>query len=758
MKFGVRLKDSIYPEWQEQYLDYNALKNQLKQACNKEGGYTEKDESEFVERLDKELEKINSFHANTLHELEQRASDCDAHASNIDQYRESAPMRLQNLLDEINTIVDSVNRLSQFARLNYTGFLKIVKKHDKRVRYILRPMLVVRLNQCPFWKVDYDPLLIQLSRLYHFVRSGGEPSLGEFIDASTETTQTFIRKSTKFWVHPDNVVEVKTFILKHLPVLVYNAPSGSQDTHVDPSISSVYLDNAGFELYTRKVERDQGSETLRLRWYGSAEERREVFVERKRHAEEEDEMETKDRFPIKVKYLPAFLEGKYDVEHQVAKLRRKATKSPEMIESFARLASEIQATICQKKLQPVLRTFYHRTAFQIPGDKRVRISLDSEVTLMREDTHLFPDDPTVRRPNGAWRRPDADVDFPFRELKDGAEINRFPFAVLEVKLATTEVPHWVNELVASNLVEEAPRFSKFAHGVATLFESRVQLLPFWLAQMEEVFQREQMERLARTQHQKAVAEEAQRKHRESYDHKRRPSQIEVVIDSSYVPSSRSKDKGKGKSVTIAEPEITEEPEDMMEVRQGEGAEELEPPGEPSETSTLLRRSAGYGSTNHDSLGDTQSNGKHGGSLGGLTKVFRRRHPHTGTPASVTLPPGVKVPKKVFTPIRVEPKVYFANERTFLSWMRFSLLLGSLSLGLFNSGDVIGRYAGLIYAIISLTSMIYSLGLYERRRDMIRKRDPGPYDDLVGPTVLCVALFASVLLNSYLKVSFKVRKP
>ncbi len=33
----------------------------------------------------------------------------------------------------------------------------------------------------------------------------------------------------------------------------------------------------------------------------------------------------------------------------------------------------------------VMRSFYNRTAFQLPGDARVRISLDTELTMVRED-------------------------------------------------------------------------------------------------------------------------------------------------------------------------------------------------------------------------------------------------------------------------------------------------------------------------------------------------------------------------------------
>ena len=45
---------------------------------------------------------------------------------------------------------------------------------------------------------------------------------------------------------------------------------------------------------------------------------------------------------------------------------------------------------------------------------------------------------------------------------------------------------------------------------------------------------------------------------------------------------------------------------------------------------------------------------------------------------------VPKPRPVVTPVKVEAKVWFANERTWISWLRASLLLGTLALALFNS--------------------------------------------------------------------------
>jgi SPX domain protein involved in polyphosphate accumulation len=58
-----------------------------------------------------------------------------------------------------------------------------------------------------------------------------------------------------------------------------------------------------------------------------------------------------------------------------------------------------------------MRTFYNRTAFQLPGDARVRISLDTELTMIREDNW----DGRVRTGNN-WRRTDIGIDWPFDQV------------------------------------------------------------------------------------------------------------------------------------------------------------------------------------------------------------------------------------------------------------------------------------------------------------------------------------------------------
>lgn len=53
---------------------------------------------------------------------------------------------------------------------------------------------------------------MKLSRLYDMVRTKGNPVKGDA--AAGGTQQNFIRQTTKYWVHPDNITELKLIILK----------------------------------------------------------------------------------------------------------------------------------------------------------------------------------------------------------------------------------------------------------------------------------------------------------------------------------------------------------------------------------------------------------------------------------------------------------------------------------------------------------------------------------------------------------------
>ncbi|KAG1905417.1 uncharacterized protein F5891DRAFT_1009253 [Suillus fuscotomentosus] len=118
----------------------------------------------------------------------------------------------------------------------------------------------------------------------------------------------------------------------------------------------------------------------------------------------------------------------------------------------------------------------------------------------------------------------------------------------------------------------------------------------------------------------------------------------------------------------------------------------------------------------------------------------------------SVPPQIRVPKKVATSLKIEGKVWFANERTWISWLNLAVLLGTLALALFNaSKDIVAQRFAYTYALISIGVLVYGFVIYQNRITMIRKRDPGHYDHIVGPVLISALLFFAVLANFVIRV-------
>jgi len=88
--------------------------------------------------------------------------------------------------------------------------------------------------------------------------------------------------------------------------------------------------------------------------------------------------------------------------------------------------------------------------------------------------------------------------------------------------------------------------------------------------------------------------------------------------------------------------------------------------------------------------------------------------------------------------KVDPKIFFANERTFLKWMNVSMWVAGISIGLSSIGGTSGgleSLSSLLFMAIAIVTVCYSMFQYGKRSLMIVKRSPGPYEDRWGPVVI-----------------------
>lgn len=717
--------------------------------------------------------------------------------------------RFLELEERLAIIIADVHDLALFTKLNYTGFHKIVKKHDKQTGRLLRKEFVQHyLTARPFYKENYDMLIVKLSKLFDLVRTRGNPVQG---DSSAGGSQSaFVRQTTKYWVHPDNIVPLKLVILKHLPVLVFNPDKEYQPE--DSAITSIYYDNEDLELYLGRLEKTEGAEAIRLRWYGGMD-NKQIFVERKTHREDwTGEKSVKARFPIKEENVNAFMRGEYRMDETFEALRKKGKKSDKEVDSMLQLANEVQYSILNRKLQPVMRSFYNRTAFQLPGDARVRISLDTELSLVREDNW-----DGRNRAGSNWRRMDIGIDYPFEQLRSD-DVERFPYGVLEVKLQTQmgqEPPAWVRELVASHLVEAVPKFSKFIHGCATLLSHRVDLVPFWLPQMDIDIRKaptRQLEITRPTTYPSDASTPTSKASDHPYHEPVSEDEFEGDDEHHGPDSGIVADPGHeaySLGLTVHDPKIKEIREERMQNIQKRQAElERQRLKNPDATSTVaagvLSAEQESMSLRRPSLSDQQSNKP--SALGrkeilststafdknyftkltpkNIKRLWRAKYSRDGaedgddeyeennshrqseyesraTPArdeeetrefvnSFHVAPG----KKVSIPIRIEPKVYFAAERTFLKWLELSVFVSALAVGMINyskQGDTIGLIVSGLFTVVSLLCIAYSGAIYVWRSLKIRKRESSNvYFDAYGPTILCGVILAVTIVNFVLR--------
>ena len=68
------------------------------------------------------------------------------------------------------------------------------------------------------------------------------------------------------------------------------------------------------------------------------------------------------------------------------------------------------------------------------------------------------------------------------------------------------------------------------------------------------------------------------------------------------------------------------------------------------------------------------------------------------------------------PVKVEPKVFFANERTFLAWLNMAVTLSSISIAIlaFADHNEFSQIYGFIILPVAIAFCIYALRTYVRR--------------------------------------------
>lgn len=384
--------------------------------------------------------------------------------------------------------------------------------------------------------------------------------------------------------------------------------------------------------------------------------------------------------------------------------KKKATQAE--VEDWETLVREMVQVVQAKQLVPTMRTQYMRTAFQIPFDATVRISLDTNLCMISERGY--------NTQGGAkWFRD------PDKPLADN-EITRFPHAVLEVKIelggANSEPPQWVTDLQNSGMLYEVHKFSKFIHGCATLLPEYVRSVPYWIddASIRDSIIRSGGGRiLVKEDSATGVGPGAN----EIYNH---------LLPFGNVKDPHLDAKGRTANTTA-----------LIESGADKGGEKSSDPM----ATTADKYYAHADVSDEEILFNATVQGCCEDTCAGWLFPFCSGYNED----DILAPTSVQ---------KIEPKIFFANERTFLHWLHAGVTLYTIAAGILAFASEIHSVSAHWYAMallpISLGFCLYALHLFLWRAEKIKTRIPGRWDDSRGPLILGSILAGVLFINFVMK--------
>jgi len=386
------------------------------------------------------------------------------------------------------------------------------------------------------------------------------------------------------------------------------------------------------------------------------------------------------------------------VEHFARDLRTDGVPGEE-IQAASATFEELYREIDAKQVEPKLRVVNKRVCFASPKEDSIRVVLNTGISMRLESPRDGPD----CFQEGRWHRN------PKKPLP-ASEITNFPHAVLEIRMRhepggeAPPPPAWVADLVSTGLLTHVHKFCKFMHGCAALLPEDVQTLPYWID--DETIQPS------------IVAPQALAKRAFAGD-----------------------DEGELKARNGA---------------RGKGARDV-PHGPANGMNIMANRS-------HSAIGEPLKAGKKPGKKNGYGTIPVHDEPG-GAPRIPLLTAPFARPVSWFSilccdmdsdqgkiPLKIEPKVFLANERTMLNWMEMAVTLATIAVGLLGftsewsqhtSGERYAHVVGMLLLPVAVVFCVYSLHTFHWRGKQIRYRESVLHDDR-GPLLLGMVLEATLV--------------
>ena len=137
------------------------------------------------------METVQEFTRRQVRQVRAALDSADRLVAAAGGRGESIPIGAKEQVDAVGV---HFLKLEKYVNLNFTGFRKILKKHDKNLPNACSAFYIGRLHQQQWVRGDFSDIIVNISRLYSLIR-GDEDNTA----AKGDGAQDFMRKTTKYW-------------------------------------------------------------------------------------------------------------------------------------------------------------------------------------------------------------------------------------------------------------------------------------------------------------------------------------------------------------------------------------------------------------------------------------------------------------------------------------------------------------------------------------------------------------------------------
>ncbi|PHZ13109.1 uncharacterized protein RHIMIDRAFT_237135 [Rhizopus microsporus ATCC 52813] len=491
--FEQEFKELKYAPWRFSYLDYYQLQRDITTISLSQT---------VAKRFEAEWSKVHSFFVLKKGEIERRIVAC--HLLKKED--------INSLMEQIKIIQADIHRLYHFAKLNYSGFLKLFILYDELFESHSTDLLLQRMMiNKSFW----DPSIV----LFEFA-----DQLNYLMPHPVCAPCVSRGKIKKYWVHPDNVLEVMLYLSSKatiqnthpsdlypamneigLPLSydysAYHQHKPSIATISDTNkvqITSIYFDTPTFASYSERIANPSCHDSIvRMRYYGNKDHDTINFVAIEEKGYDHNVIKSRSqqthkrlgkipqcsqesiasnvseqyqgnyskihqRFWVKKKHMSKWMKGSYSFKKTLDKpCCQYRTKEPQRsVQQMKDSCFKLENQVHSKEKVPVLKIAQTRTVYQA-HDSRSTIYLDTNIVMVQLSQNETGN--SILEPSK----------YPYENLSSHEAV-RFPYCL--VQIIGDDLP----ELQSCCLLEPAHDFSLYLHGIGTLFSDKVHVYPKWL--------------------------------------------------------------------------------------------------------------------------------------------------------------------------------------------------------------------------------------------------------------------------------------